>query len=106
MSTYISGPMSPESFGLTEAPDAWDYNFPAFNQFADVYARAGHDVVNPADHGMGDHPYDWYLREAIKALADCDHIVMLPGWVHSKGAVLEHQIGEALGMEITYLEAS
>lgn len=108
MTTYIAGPMSPTSFGYEETPEGWDWNYPAFDWAASVYRQAGHDVVNPAeldaDIGTG-QPWDTYLRRDIKALADCDHIVMLPGWHNSKGAVLEHHIAGELGMEVTYLEA-
>lgn len=107
MSTYIAGPMSPYAFGIEGVPDEWDWNFPAFNHVAEIYRQAGHTVVNPADNGAdASRPNEDYYRLAIKQLADCDHIVMLPGWIHSKGATLEHYIAETLGMEITYLEAS
>ena len=77
LSTYIAGPMSPASFGLTEKPDDWDWNHPMFHRIADVYRQAGHNVINPAeldsDIGVG-HAWDVYLRRDLKALADCDHI--------------------------------
>lgn len=111
MSTYIAGPMSPYAFGLEETPDDWDWNHPAFNHIAEIYRAAGHTVINPAelDADAGDagkHAWDFYLRRDIKVLADCDHIVMLPGWENSKGAKLEHHIAVELGMEVTYTEAA
>jgi hypothetical protein len=107
--TYIAGPMSPSSFGLEETPPGWDWNHPMFHRIAAVYREAGHEVINPAEvdaeaGDAGEHAWDFYLRRDIKILADCDHIVMLPGWINSKGARLEHHIAEELGMEITYLE--
>jgi hypothetical protein len=99
--------MSPISFGLKgDVPKDWDWNFPQFNHFAEIYRQAGHTVVNPADNGADAKPNEEYYRLAVKQLADCDHIVMLPGWESSKGANLELYIAQALGMEITYLEAS
>lgn len=111
MSTYIAGPMSPSSFGIDYTPEDWNWNHPAFYAAAEIYRAAGHDVINPAEvdavaGDTGDHPWDFYLRRDIKILADCDHIVMLPGWHSSKGAVLEHHIAGELGMTVTYLEES
>lgn len=105
MTTYIAGPMSPESFGLDETPDTWDWNHPQFNYVAGIYRTAGHAVLNPADNSAGEGDWDYYLRQAIQMLVKCDHIVMLPGWENSRGARLEHHIAVELGMEITYMEA-
>lgn len=106
--TYIAGPMSPGSFGLTETPEDWDWNHPAFHQMAEIYRAAGHNVVNPAELdsevGTG-QPWDTYLRRDLVALSKCDHIVMLPGWEGSKGARLEHHVAVELGFEVTYMEA-
>jgi hypothetical protein len=101
--------MSPSSFGLTETPDDWDWNFPQFNRAAEAFRMFGFEVINPAEldtaaGDVGEHPWDHYLRRDIRVLADCNHIVMLPGWRGSKGARLEHHIATELGMEITYLE--
>lgn len=99
--------MSPSSFGLTETPPDWDWNHPMFHHVAGIYRQAGHKVINPAeldaDVGLG-HAWDIYLRRDVVALAECNHIVMLPGWEGSKGARLEHHIATELGMEVTYME--
>ncbi|KZA10527.1 Phosphoribosyl-ATP pyrophosphohydrolase [Acinetobacter baumannii] len=105
---YVGGPMSPESFGLTETPTDWDWNHPAFNKAAEFYRSQGYEVVNPAemDAEAGDvGALEWheYLRRDIKALADCTHIAMLPGWENSKGAQLEHHIAQELGLTVEYL---
>jgi hypothetical protein len=43
------------------------------------------------------------MRADIKALANCNTIAMLPGWVDSKGARLEQHIATLLEMETIYL---
>ena len=93
MTTYISGPMSGHP----------DLNFPAFNDAARALRFAGLDVVNPADHGIIDG-FEWsdYLRADIKALMDCDSILMLDGWMQSRGARLERHIAVELGMPVYY----
>jgi hypothetical protein len=79
-----------------------DYNFPAFHAAAADWRREGWQVVNPADHFDGDQTlsYPVYMREDIKALLSVDAIALLPGWEHSKGARLEHDIARALGLEV------
>ncbi len=104
---YLAGPMGPESFGLTEAPEDWDWNHPEFNRVAEIYREAGYTVVNPAEldveaGDVGQKPWDFYLRRDIKVLTDCTRIVMLPGWENSKGARLEHHIADQLGLSVEY----
>jgi hypothetical protein len=39
-----------------------------------------------------------YMRPNIKALVDCDAILMLPGWESSDVAKLEYHIADKLGL--------
>jgi nucleoside 2-deoxyribosyltransferase len=63
----------------------------------------GFEVVNPMELPH-DHDKSWtsYLREDIKALADCDVIFMLANWTNSKGAKIEWELAQNLGLEIIY----
>jgi hypothetical protein len=92
---YISGPMT----GLPEL------NFPAFNQAARALRREGFEVVNPAEIN-DDCELDWHacLRADIKALCDCDLIVLLPGWETSNGAHLELHVAHRLGLRVVTLD--
>jgi hypothetical protein len=95
--TYIAGPMS----NLPE------FNYPAFNAAAAELRARGYTVVSPTELHDGDtsRPYDFYLRLGLRALLDCDEIVLLPGWEDSPGACLEREIAQALGMAITHWAA-
>ena len=42
------------------------------------------------------------MRTDIKALCDCDSIILLPGWEKSNGAHLELHIAHRIGLEIAY----
>lgn len=95
MKLYIAGKM-------TGMPD---FNFPAFNEAARLLKDAGYDVANPADHGQGKRLWAWYMRKALKALLDCDAVALIPGHSSSKGATLEVQVAESLGMRVKYVEA-
>ena len=94
---YVSGPMT----GIEQL------NFPAFNAAADQLRAQGYHVTNPADHGEVPGA-EWadYLRKDVADLAACETIHLLPGWSKSKGARLELQVAQALGLQITYAEGA
>lgn len=94
---YISGPMT----GLP------DLNFPAFHAAAAALRAVGLQALNPAelDHGF-DPAWDVCLRGDIVALVGCNSILMLDGWMQSKGARLERHIAVQLGMPVHYDIAS
>lgn len=88
---YLSGPM-------TGMPDM---NFPAFNDAAKLWREEGYRVINPAEV-VPDTTLSWEqcMRHDIKALMECDMLVLLPGWESSKGAHLEVHIAHRVGMTI------
>ena len=77
MTVYISGPMT----GIPE------YNRAAFDASYWRLAQSGYQPVNPWSFGevKGWTHFD-YMRRDIAALAGCDAIYMLPGWLRSRGA--------------------
>lgn len=97
MIIYIAGPMT----GYPE------HNFPAFFAAEELLKEKFPDaqIVNPArlDDGDTSKPWEWYMRRDIRLIADCTHVVFLPGWRKSKGASLEHCLGVALKMEMMEL---
>lgn len=104
MRVYISGPMS----GLPE------FNFPAFHSVARWLRERGFEAVNPAEitpQGEQSPPADaspdvhkayWRkcLRADIKALMDCDALVLLQGWQGSDGAQLELHMAHRVGIKV------
>jgi len=91
MRIYISGPMS----GIAQ------FNFPAFNQAADLLTVAGHVPVNPADGGVvPGKSWEAYLREDLRLILDSDAVATLPGWRASRGASLEVYVAERLRMPV------
>jgi hypothetical protein len=96
MKLYISGPMS----NLPE------HNFPAFRAAAEKLTRAGYDVIDPSENFGGDTTLDRsdYMREDIGNVLKADGLALLPGWSQSKGASLEVQIADELGLETLIVE--
>lgn len=86
---YIAGPMT----GLPE------FNYPAFNTAAERLRGLGYEVENPAENPEP-HCGSWlgYMRMALRQLALCDGVALLPGWQSSRGARIEHQLATQLGL--------
>jgi hypothetical protein len=90
---YISGPITGKPYG----------NADLFGQAAAWVTHQGHIPINP--HWLKhNHGKTWleYMREDLKAMMDCDEILMLPGFTESKGAMVEHELARALGLPIKH----
>lgn len=63
----------------------------------------GYEVVNPMTI-THEHDKSWqsYMKEDVKAMCDCDEIFMLKNWTDSKGAIIEWNIANFLGLKINY----
>ena len=96
---YISGPIS----GNTNYIDS-------FEKAGKHLKNLGYLVVDPsvidppAQEGEMKSIESWqyYMREGIKRLMDCNRIYMLEGWENSEGAMLEQRIALQLGMPCLY----
>lgn len=89
---YLSGPMT----GLPK------FNYPYFNAVAQQLREDGFEIINPAENfeGRTDLPREEYMAADIKHLMRCDAIILLDGWEASRGARLELEIAQELGLEI------
>lgn len=96
MRLYIAGPMT----GLPE------FNYPAFFAAADLLAEVGIESINPARTEGREGMSEWrdFMRASLRDLADCDGIVLLPGWQNSRGAAMEYRIGLDLDLPVKRLQ--
>lgn len=87
---YISGPITGVDFG----------NRFAFSCASNALELCGYEVVDPSEVQLDDEA-TWadYMKADLKLLLDCDFIYMLEGWEDSKGARLERELAENLGIE-------
>ena len=89
---YIAGPM-------TGLPDS---NYPAFNVAAKQLRELGYEVENPAENPVPEcGSWEAYMRTALAQLVRCDEIHFLRGWASSRGAKLERQVAQELGILIS-----
>ena len=89
---YISGPIS--GYDMAERRES-------FQRAATRFRRQGYEVVNPFELGVPDaSPWSVHMRADIAALMRCDIIYMLPGWYTSRGATIERNLAEMLGIKV------
>ena len=101
---YIAGPMTGHEY----------FNYAAFYDAHDQLREAGYRVSSPAHDADGkrinppvpgyEDDYRIYLRYGIEKLLGCDLIFLLPGWETSRGARLEKQIADAMGIQEVTIE--
>lgn len=91
---YIAGKMT----GLP------DNGYPAFHTAAWALRARGYEVENPAENPEPPCK-SWlaYMRMAVAQVATVDAIVLLPGWEDSRGAKVERQLAEGLGLPVLTL---
>lgn len=85
---YLAGPCS----GLPED------NYPAFKAEAARLRAIGFIVENPAENPRQDS-WQAYMRMAVAQLVKCDAVALLPGWYHSRGALIENGLAISLGIK-------
>ena len=94
---YISGKISGLNIDEAKAmfKDACDF----------VEETMNGKAIKTFDLNSQDEKLEWvdYMRVDIKALVDCDSILMLPNWKDSEGAKLELVIAQGLKMNIYYI---
>ncbi len=86
------------------------FNYGAFRRATEQLRSSGWKIHTPTEIRMPGNKepgeYDWkeYMRWSLGLLLECDGIILLPGWVHSEGAVLEFQVAKKLEMEILHYD--
>ncbi len=46
----------------------------------------------------------WYMAQSIKVMSECDAIVLVGDWLHSRGCQIERKLAEAYGLPIIVKE--
>ncbi len=102
---YIAGPISGRAFYTEVVP-----HFKAAERKCKYHFGNNKGIYNPVDHKAPPGEYteeflwQYFMREGIKALMECDTIYLLKGWHRSKGAIIEKKIADELGYAVFYEE--
>jgi nucleoside 2-deoxyribosyltransferase len=96
---YLAGPMT----GLP------DFNYPAFEQAFVRLSGMGYQVASPhydfrdwTEEQRAAEPPATFIKAGMLLLLSCDAVVVLSGWQHSRGTMLELQVATACKMPIYY----
>lgn len=66
---------------------------------------SGHKMISPYDASPdANASYSTHMGNDIKALLECDMVLMMPGWQLSKGCQLEHSAAKIYDKLIIYYE--
>ena len=91
---YLSGPIT----GTEDAPER-------FTLAALRVTSLGCAIVNPVEFNKSlpeGTPWEVYMKNDMKLLAQCDTIYMMHGWAASRGAKQERDFAIEKGMNIIY----
>lgn len=98
---YLSGPISPKNGRSVEANVA-----AALHVYLDciqrgVLAFCPHlSAIFPSSHlGIS---YDVWMEADYAIIDRCTHVLMLEGWQHSKGAIMEQSYAQLQGKPVIY----
>lgn len=88
---YISGRITGKP--LHEAKEV-------FSKAATDLKKRGYIPINPFENGVDeDASWNEHMKADIKLMLDCDMVLLLPDWKHSKGANIEKDLADVLGIK-------
>jgi len=89
---YLSGPMNGYD----------NYNFDAFDMWADRLRESGYVVLSPAETAGGAQHLDrhWYFRFDFAIIATVNYVFLMPGWNESAGAKAEAIMACEMGIPL------
>ncbi len=92
MKVYISGPIT------SDDKEQQARNIEAFFAMREKVVALGHEPVNPTEVPSKDDSWLSHMRADIIELMQCDAYVTLLCWRESRGARIEVELADALGI--------
>lgn len=62
-----------------------------------------HDIFMESQEAPQEREWADYMRECVKRMMDCSHVVTLPEWDQSKGAQIEVRLARELGIPVIHI---
>ncbi len=112
---YVSHPIKGQTEEQIAQNEAWGKEWVETALLAEALLPRTIPVIDhPGEHcprvmdaGQGaEHDWSCYMRADIAAMMGCDGILMMPGWMHSRGAGLELHIALQVGLQPYFYEAT
>lgn len=101
---YIAGKIT----GECETPELMQKCIEKFNNYGFSISKEKieftHGLLINKDFLNPRQSWEFYMKNDIATLMLCDEIHMLPDWYTSKGASIERQLAEDLGIKIVYVK--
>lgn len=91
MKIYVAGKVTGEKVGDV---------FSKFNAVAYRIRQKGHQAINPMEICSPAWSWERCMKECLLHLVECDALYLLSDWQWSKGARLEKEVAEGLGLPI------
>jgi len=97
---YLAGPMT----------GYHDFNYPAFERAqlnllaAGISVRSPHNLEAPDLPEEGEQLWQTMMRKALNMLIGCQGIILMPGWIDSKGALQELNTAASFKMPAYFLD--
>lgn len=101
MRIYLSGPISDKN------PEIVQHNIQAFHKAEAALTAKGFVVTNPVNKDMpNEAPWLEHMRADIILMMSmrCEAVALLPDWKHSRGANVEYNLAQGLGLPAQDLE--
>lgn len=89
MTWYLAGPIT--------GAEGWEGRF---DKAAKKLRDAGLQIVSPLDLSKPREDWADNMRRCIRSMTECEGLILLEGWEDSKGARLEKEMAEGLGMTV------
>ena len=98
---YLAGPMT----GIPE------FNYPAFSlskselEAAGIAVKSPHEIPWPESPlGSNEELWQSMMKRALNMLLECEGIILMRGWVRSRGALVEFNVAAALKMPVYMMD--
>lgn len=112
---YISHPIKGQSEMQIQQNETWGREYvrsvlkaeAVLPRMIPVIDHPGEHCPRVMDAGQGaEHDWSCYMRADIAAMMNCDAILMMAGWRHSRGAQLELYVALQVGMHSYFYEST
>lgn len=75
-----------------------------FGKHEQILRTQGHEPIVPLNLVNRTDSWETAMKKCIAALVTCDEIHLLPDWMDSNGAIMEHDLAKRLLIPIVFIK--